>query len=122
MEQIQLQQINQKNTEAKDLEFGKRHEWKRLSLILITYVFFILALGFNFLQSLFWTPKSDLFPSTTGDISDKFFTDITPAGTPNTLNFIFFKIFLLNIVRLDFLYLGLHIYVASKKRSKYYNF
>ena len=89
MEHVQLQKINHNNTiEDKansDSEFGKRHEWKRLSLILVTYVLFILALAFNFLQSLFWTPTSDLFPSTTGDISDKFFTDITPAGWTFTI-------------------------------------
>ena len=56
---MELQRMEHKcNEEKKDCEFGKTHEFKRLSLILLTYVFFVLTLGFNFLQSLFWTPSS----------------------------------------------------------------
>ena len=44
-----------------DPEFGKEHEWKRLSLMLICYIFFILALAFNFLQSVFWAPNSGMY-------------------------------------------------------------
>ena len=62
MEQVQLQQISQNKSQCDnktdDSTFGKTHNWTRLSLILITYVLFVLTLGFNFLQSLFWTSKS----------------------------------------------------------------
>ncbi len=44
-----------------DPEFGKEHEWKRLSMMLISYIFFILALGFNSMQSLFWAPGNGIF-------------------------------------------------------------
>lgn len=31
------------------IEYGKRHEWKRLMLIIVTNIFFLLTLIFNYL-------------------------------------------------------------------------
>ena len=50
----------QHNKKHDDPEFGKEHDFKRLSLILITYIFFVLALAFNSLQSIAWTPTSGI--------------------------------------------------------------
>lgn len=43
-----------------DPEFGKNHEWKRLSLILVSHIFFILTLGFSSLESFFWAPNNGI--------------------------------------------------------------
>lgn len=44
-----------------DPEFGKEHEWKRLSLMLICYILFVVALAFNSLQGAFWAPYNGIF-------------------------------------------------------------
>lgn len=84
--------------------FGKVHEWKRVALILSTIVMFVITCGFNALSSLAFSPNAskcvficnlkfilllsflkfyyliELFPAPTGNISDKFYIEITPAG------------------------------------------
>ena len=40
-----------KMSEMDDPDFGKEHDWKRVVLILVTYVFFVLTLGFNFIPT-----------------------------------------------------------------------
>ena len=43
-----------------DPEFGKEHEWKRLSLMLIQFIFFIITLGFNGISQIFWAPNNGI--------------------------------------------------------------
>jgi hypothetical protein len=47
--------------EIKQKDYGKEHDWIKLSLVLATIVSFIIAIGFNLLSGNFYNPTSRKF-------------------------------------------------------------
>jgi hypothetical protein len=63
MENSNSNSTSKSKEKSGDENFGKEHEWKRLGLIIGMIVMFIITLGFNSLQSVFYSPNSRKYKS-----------------------------------------------------------
>ena len=55
---VKIMDKSEKSEKSDKQEYGKEHDWRKLSLVLFTIISFIIAVGFNSLQSVFYSSNT----------------------------------------------------------------